>query len=177
MDEEICPRKKLRIESLSPEASETDDNLSNHDEINDKKCANTEIIYDPSSFIRCHGSARSNKSPSETKVQVWDIAFEPDKTDPQKTTNIIATCGGNSICLIDVLSGEVLMKYSHKEKGENFYTIAWTLLPHVKGGKKSMLVSGSKKGEISMFYPDEKDCFYVWPFCRDIGEEEKYQTW
>ena len=64
------------------------------------------------------------------------------------------------------------MKYRHKEKVYNFYTIAWTLLPHVKGGKKSMLVAGSKKGEISMLYPDEKDCFYVWPFCKDIGEEE-----
>ena len=83
---------------------------------------NERVIYDPTAFIRCHGTGRSNRTFVETKTQVWDIAFEPDTIDPRKTTNIVATCGGNSICLIDINTGEVIMKYSHKEKGENSIT-------------------------------------------------------
>ena len=51
--------------------------------------------------------------------------FEPDPKDPAKTTSHVATCGGNSICIIDVNSGTVLMKYKHKDIKENFYTLAW----------------------------------------------------
>jgi hypothetical protein len=41
--------------------------------------------------------------------------FEPDPENPDKTTSKVATCGGNSICIIDVTSGTVMMKYKHKE--------------------------------------------------------------
>ena len=41
--------------------------------------------------------------------------FEPDPQDATKTTSLVATCGGNSICIIDVNSGTVLMKYKHKD--------------------------------------------------------------
>ena len=53
------------------------------------------------------------------------VVFEPDPSDPTKTTSLVATCGGNSICIIDVNSGTVLMKYKHKDIKENFYTLAW----------------------------------------------------
>ena len=53
------------------------------------------------------------------------VVFEPDPSDPNKTTSLVATCGGNSICIIDVNSGTVLMKYKHKDIKENFYTLAW----------------------------------------------------
>ena len=173
MENEASPRKRMRTGSLPPEVSGKDDDVSIVWESDSGISENEQIIYDPTAFIRCHGTGRSNRAFTETKTQVWDIAFEPDKINPRKTTNIVATCGGNSICFIDINTGEVIMKYSHKEKGENFYTIAWTILPHKTGDKKSILVAGSKKGEISMFYPEGKDCFYVWPFCRNIGEEDK----
>jgi hypothetical protein len=32
-----------------------------------------------------------------------------------KTTNIVATCGGNSICLINVKTGEVTAKFRSKD--------------------------------------------------------------
>ena len=48
-------------------------------------------------------------------MQIWEVVFEPDPKDPSRTTSKVATCGGNSICIIDVISGTVLMKYKHKE--------------------------------------------------------------
>jgi hypothetical protein len=41
--------------------------------------------------------------------------FEPNKDDPMKTANVVATCGGNSICLINVKTGEVTGKFRSKD--------------------------------------------------------------
>jgi len=172
MGEEILPRKKTRQESSSLEARKAMDDETSKEGTESEREKIEEVIYDPSHFIRCHGTAKNNKGPADTKTQIWDVSFEPDPNDPEKTTNKIATCGGNSICVINIVSGEVLMKYSHKEKGEDFYTITWTLLPHQDGTNRSALVSGSVKGEICMFYPDEKICFYIWPFTKN-GEKGK----
>ena len=49
------------------------------------------------------------------QTQIWEVVFEPDPQFPEKTTSRVATCGGNSICIIDVNTGTVLMKYKHKE--------------------------------------------------------------
>ena len=48
-------------------------------------------------------------------LQIWEVVFEPDPKDPTKTTSKVATCGGNSICIVDVNNGTVLMKYKHKD--------------------------------------------------------------
>ena len=61
-------------------------------------------------------------------INCFQVVFEPDPADPSKTTSLVATCGGNSICIIDVNSGTVLMKYKHKDIKENFYTLAWLVL-------------------------------------------------
>ena len=45
---------------------------------------------------------------------ILQVVFEPDPEDSSKTLSNVATCGGNSICIIDVNSGTVLMKYKHK---------------------------------------------------------------
>ena len=143
-------------------------------EINPKKKLKTEeVVYDPAHFIRCHDTGKPKNRAFWEKSQVWDVSFEPDVSHPEKTTNLIATCGGNSICVTNILTGEVLMKYRHKNKIEIFYTITWTVLPNELGGKNSVLVSGSLKGEICMFQPEDKVCFYVWPFTRSLTKEEK----
>jgi hypothetical protein len=43
------------------------------------------------------------------------VAFQPDVNDPQKTTTTVATCGGPYVVLIDVTSGEMLQKHTHKD--------------------------------------------------------------
>lgn len=42
-------------------------------------------------------------------------AFEPDPKNTDRLTNIIATCGGNSVCFIDVENGKVVAKYFAKD--------------------------------------------------------------
>ena len=70
------------------------------------------LAFDPVHFIRSHSK---NNDPADIQTQIWEVVFEPDPEDPSKTTSNVATCGGNSICIIDVNTGTVLMKYKHKE--------------------------------------------------------------
>ena len=44
---------------------------------------------------------------------------------------------------------------------ENFYTLAWTTLD-LGGEKSNVLVSGGIRGEVRMFHPKHKVCFYEW---------------
>jgi len=114
--------------------------------------------YDPVHFIRSHSK---NNDPADIQTQIWEVVFEPDPKDPAKTTSHVATCGGNSICIIDVNSGTVLMKYKHKDIKENFYTLAWTTLK-LGSENTNILASGGIRGEIRMFHPANKVCFHEW---------------
>lgn len=116
------------------------------------------LVYDPVHFIRSHSK---NNDPADVQTQIWEVVFEPDPEDNSKTLSNVATCGGNSICIIDVNSGTVLMKYKHKDIRENFYTLAWTTL-NLGGEKTNILASGGIKGEIRMFHPKNKVCFHEW---------------
>ena len=90
---EMSPSKKFRGESDSVESSKSIDHTSSKEPKEEKVQKVKELIYDPAHFIRCHGSGKRNKSPFDIKTQIWDVSFEPDSSDPQKTTNKIATCG------------------------------------------------------------------------------------
>lgn len=114
--------------------------------------------YDPVHFIRSHSK---NNDPADIQTQIWEVVFEPDPADATKTTSLVATCGGNSICIIDVNSGTVLMKYKHKDIKENFYTLAWTTLK-LGDDNTNILASGGIRGEIRMFHPASKVCFHEW---------------
>lgn len=131
-----------------------------------------ELNFDPAHFIRCHGTGNS-QSPADTKTSIWDAAFEPDAKNPGKLTRNVATCGGNSLCITDIESGQVLMKYSHKDKSEDFYTLCWTLLPSEEGHESSILATGSAKGEICLFHPEKKVCFYTWPIVKNLTKLDK----
>jgi len=48
---------------------------------------------------------------------------------PPRSSSIVATCGGNTVCLIDCRLGKVMTKYSHVEE-EEFMSLAWTTLDH-----------------------------------------------
>jgi len=122
------------------------------------------FVYDPVHFIRSHSK---NNDPADIQTQIWEVVFEPDAEDCNKTTSKVATCGGNSICIIDVNSGTVLMKYKHKDIKENFYTLAWTTLDlkpenSTELKKTNILASGGIRGEVRMFHPDNKVCFHEW---------------
>lgn len=108
--------------------------------------------YTPLHFLRLH--SKSN-DPTDIQSPVWDVVFEPDPNDPSKTTNVVATCGGNSICIVDVISGLPKMKYKHSDSKENFFTLAWSALTF-DDDKSNILASGGIKGEIRLFHPEHK---------------------
>jgi len=134
-------RSKSDTPSKKPEADQTES-----------------FVYDPVHFIRSHSK---NNDPADIQTQIWEVVFEPDPNDATKTTSHVATCGGNSICIIDVNSGTVLMKYKHKDIKENFYTLAWTTLV-LAGENTNILASGGIRGEVRMFHPTNKVCFHEW---------------
>ncbi|XP_026819604.1 leucine-rich repeat and WD repeat-containing protein 1-like [Rhopalosiphum maidis] len=51
-------------------------------------------------FLRCH--SRTDNDSADVSTQVWYAAF-----DPSKKSYLVATCGGNKVCVIDVKTGVV----------------------------------------------------------------------
>lgn len=51
--------------------------------------------------------------------QVWECAFQPSfgNDKDEESSNIVATCGGNSICFIDIKTGKVMKKYYASKSG------------------------------------------------------------
>jgi len=114
--------------------------------------------YTPLHFLRLH--SKSN-DPTDIQSPVWDVVFEPDPYNSSRTTSVVATCGGNSICIVDVISGLPRMKYKHTDSKENFFTLAWSTLT-LDDDKSNILASGGIKGEIRLFHPEHKVCYHVW---------------
>ncbi|KAG0032179.1 Leucine-rich repeats and WD repeat domain-containing protein 1 [Podila clonocystis] len=90
-------------------------------------------------LIRAH-SRSTHEGQEETSTDTWACAFQPTlpvarlgtgatKPVPRKSSSIVATCGGNTVCLIDCQLGRVMAKYSHMEE-EEFMCLAWTTLDH-----------------------------------------------
>jgi len=108
-----------------------------------------------------------DNNPKDDTTKVWMCEFEPDVNDCTKTTHIVATCGGDSICLIDCKRGEVIKKY--KQPGEKFYCISWTVMKvpsstdDSENSKKddyfTMLAAAGVLGDIKLIDPKKLVCF------------------
>ena len=95
-------------------------------------------------------------------TKVWMCEFEPDVQNPKKTTNILATCGGDSICFINVETGDVEKKY--KQIDEEFYCMCWTILSFCDDDKddvkhRAMLAAAGVLGDIKLIDPTNLICF------------------
>ncbi|KAJ8312838.1 hypothetical protein KUTeg_010211 [Tegillarca granosa] len=64
--------------------------------------------YDPSFFVRCHSK---DNSPTDDTTKIWQCSFEPVINLSDCRENIVATCGGNVVCLVDCQTGKVMKKY------------------------------------------------------------------
>uniref|UniRef100_A0A1B6KS80 Leucine-rich repeat and WD repeat-containing protein 1 WD domain-containing protein n=1 Tax=Graphocephala atropunctata TaxID=36148 RepID=A0A1B6KS80_9HEMI len=115
-----------------------------------------QLDYDPVHFLRCH--SKKNDA-SDVQTQVWQCAFEPNIKEKQKTTSMVATCGGNSVCFIDVKTGNIPLKYYAKDVREMLYALAWTT-----NGKYTFLVTGGIRYTIHFIHPAEGIAF----FCKTI---------
>ncbi|XP_050543861.1 leucine-rich repeat and WD repeat-containing protein 1-like isoform X1 [Daktulosphaira vitifoliae] len=77
--------------------------------------------FKPKHFLRCH--SKTDKDSADVSTQVWQAIFEPNIDS--KGSFLVATCGGNKVCVIDVRSGVVQYRYSYS-KGL-LYTLSWCM--------------------------------------------------
>ncbi|KAI1296171.1 hypothetical protein EDD11_007527 [Mortierella claussenii] len=68
----------------------------------------------------------------------------------KKSSSVVATCGGNTVCLIDCSLGRIVAKYSHVEE-EEFMCLAWTTLDQTyqdgeDGADWNQFMQGYKSG-------------------------------
>eukprot|EP00047_Mylnosiga_fluctuans_P010952 m.18834 g.18834 ORF g.18834 m.18834 type:complete len:777 (+) comp3376_c0_seq1:40-2370(+) len=102
-------------------------------------------------MLRAHGSQDLGLEDSTTHV--WACAFAPHVYGE----HVVATCGGNAVCLIDAALGKVLMKYTHLD--EDFYCVAWTVLP----GQVVILAAAGTQADIKLIDPAERTCYLQFP--------------
>jgi len=112
------------------------------------------VCLQPIHVLQCHSK---QDDPDDFKTQLWACAFEPaaDSAEGGSWESTVATCGGESICLIDCEMGTVLKKY--KVPGEEFFSLAWSWLQMtVKGAPSrpcSILAAAGKRGVVKLIHP------------------------
>ncbi|XP_006971329.1 leucine-rich repeat and WD repeat-containing protein 1 [Peromyscus maniculatus bairdii] len=111
------------------------------------------LCLEPLHFLQCHSR---NNSPKDLETQLWCCAFEPAREEGHSgaTSQTVATCGGEAVCVIDCQTGIVLHKY--KVPGEEFFSVAWTALTVVTqaGHKKrwNMLAAAGLRGMVRLLH-------------------------
>ncbi|XP_059474822.1 leucine-rich repeat and WD repeat-containing protein 1-like [Neocloeon triangulifer] len=83
--------------------------------------AQTTLDFCPVDFIRAHSA---DNSKSDIRTEIWQCTFQPDVNNPGKFTSLVATCGGNSVCVTDVSTSTVKYKFK-AEVGEKLFALAW----------------------------------------------------
>ncbi|XP_078535796.1 leucine-rich repeat and WD repeat-containing protein 1 isoform X2 [Lissotriton helveticus] len=120
------------------------------------------IDLEPLHFLQCHSKESSSK---DFATQLWGCAFEPsldcsiDKG--ARSSRTVATCGGESVCVIDCETGHVLKKY--KVSGEEFFTLAWTSLTMMTSDQQkrkfNVLAAAGLKGVVKLIHAKANFCY------------------
>ncbi|KAG0302602.1 hypothetical protein BGZ98_007361 [Dissophora globulifera] len=94
----------------------------------------------------------------------------------KRSSGIVATCGGNTVCLIDCRAGRVVNKYSHVFE-EEFMCMAWTTLDHGveddnhgmdqsttqdvnnSQDQSNILAAAGRMGSIKLINPIQNTCY------------------
>ncbi|KAF9155258.1 Leucine-rich repeats and WD repeat domain-containing protein 1, partial [Mortierella sp. AD010] len=77
----------------------------------------------------------SNEDSEDSRARKRSRRIAKEKSHRKKSSTIVATCGGNTVCLIDCSLGRVMAKYSHVPE-EEFMCLAWTTLDHDDDGNE-----------------------------------------
>ncbi|XP_051962618.1 leucine-rich repeat and WD repeat-containing protein 1 [Xyrauchen texanus] len=113
------------------------------------------VSLQPLHVLQCHSRL---DSPKDFSTQLWACAFEPPQDcsgDLSTGSRTVATCGGETLCLIDCESGHVLKKY--KVPGEEFFSLAWSIVLMSRTGGSArpcnILAAGGKRGLVKLIHP------------------------
>ncbi|XP_002193019.5 leucine-rich repeat and WD repeat-containing protein 1 [Taeniopygia guttata] len=123
-----------------------------------------DVSAEPLHFLQCHSKGNSRE---DFKTQLWSCVFEPvldsgARKDPiVSSSRTVATCGGESVCLIDCETGTVLKKY--KVATEEFFSVAWTTLTMVIGESRkkahNILVAAGRRGIVKLIHVAADFCY------------------
>lgn len=108
------------------------------------------VVLKTHHVLQCHSK---QDSPDDLSTQLWACAFPPSTTG---CSRLVATCGGDSVCLIDCEVGVVMKKY--KVPGEEFFTLSWSTVLMCCGKSTaavpcSVLAAGGKRGVVKLIHP------------------------
>ncbi|MEQ2254154.1 hypothetical protein ILYODFUR_000746 [Ilyodon furcidens] len=118
-----------------------------------KACSKTQpVSLKPLHVLQCHSKQDSSE---DFSTQLWACAFQP-LSEYNGGSRLVATCGGDSVCVIDCETGMVMKKY--KVPGEEFFSLAWsTVLMSRRGSAPSqacsILAAGGKRGVVKLIHP------------------------
>ncbi|XP_019952727.2 leucine-rich repeat and WD repeat-containing protein 1 isoform X1 [Paralichthys olivaceus] len=120
-----------------------------------KSCSKQPLRLKPLHVLQCHSKQDNSE---DFSTQLWACAFQPlpDSTGGSAGSRLVATCGGDSVCVIDCEAGMVMKKY--KVSGEEFFSLAWSVVLMSRGGGASaqhcsILAAGGKRGLVKLIHP------------------------
>ncbi|XP_044077679.1 leucine-rich repeat and WD repeat-containing protein 1 isoform X2 [Siniperca chuatsi] len=122
-----------------------------------KSCTKTQPVHlKPLHVLQCHSKQDSSE---DFSTQLWACAFQPlpeSAAGASGGSRLVATCGGDSLCVIDCETGMVMKKY--KVPGEVFFSLAWSTVMMSRGGGASaqhcsILAAGGKRGLVKLIHP------------------------
>ncbi|NXV50460.1 LRWD1 protein, partial [Uria aalge] len=154
----VTPSKRKRNHSKPGSGNKRSKTQANTEE------AAEDVSAEPLHFLQCHSKGNSRE---DFKTQLWSCVFEPlldcgARKDPiMSSSRTVATCGGESVCLIDCETGTVLKKY--KVATEEFFSVAWTTLTMVisDSRKKShnILAAAGRRGIVKLIHVAADFCY------------------
>ncbi|NXO21339.1 LRWD1 protein, partial [Cisticola juncidis] len=155
----VTPSKRKRNHSKSSPGNKRSKSQANTEEE-----AAEDVSAEPLHFLQCHSKGNSRE---DFKTQLWSCVFEPvldsgARKDPiVSSSRTVATCGGESVCLIDCETGTVLKKY--KVATEEFFSVAWTTLTmEISDSRKkahNILAAAGRRGIVKLIHVAADFCY------------------
>ncbi|NXF79566.1 LRWD1 protein, partial [Sclerurus mexicanus] len=154
----VTPSKRKRNHSKSGAGNKRSKSQANTEEEAE------DVSAEPLHFLQCHSKGNSHE---DFKTQLWSCVFEPvldsgARKDPiVSSSKTVATCGGESVCLIDCETGTVLKKY--KVATEEFFSVAWTTLTMVISDSRkkahNILAAAGRRGIVKLIHVAADFCY------------------
>ncbi|XP_033627098.1 leucine-rich repeat and WD repeat-containing protein 1-like [Asterias rubens] len=150
------PKSESRVRAAAAKLAASVTSVSSDDKKEKKVSSGYEVIH----MLRCHSM---ENDPTDAKTNVWKCAFEPSLEKPGTSKWTVASCGGNTVCVIDCSTGKVLKKYQHAKDKEEFYCVAWTTIPmeaDEEGAEKcNILAVAGTRGSVKLLHTSQLLCY------------------
>lgn len=113
------------------------------------KIIGASVTCSPHRFLQCHGNDSENDQ--DFTQQVWCCRFHPNMN------NIVATCGGETVCITDVITGTVKARF--QQTNEEFYSLDWTTFKINSTCSPSILACGGCLGFVHLIHYEQFCCY------------------